>query len=225
MFPLAKFSAKMPATSRCNIALLTCPGHMTEIEMVKYVFFVSPGLNHLIETKRVWKECTLSAGGGGGAPAEPEIPWRGLPSKYYPGPMLLNFSVQNCSEMGTGVSNMVNPLTKYVLCRRRWPRQVHSLFIAVYESVNVANIFAKKLGQCKRAGTNTLISPGNTYWRGRLGTVDLLTKVDCLVKKVNNIFSIKMSWSELVSTMRSTVRVPCIKSFFMIYLSWAWKSL
>ncbi len=30
-----------------------------------------------------------------------------LPSNYYPGPMLLNFSV----PMGTGVSNMVNILT------------------------------------------------------------------------------------------------------------------
>ncbi len=45
--------------------------------------FVDTGLNHLIETKRVWKESTLSAGAGGRGevPAEPEIPWRGLPSK------------------------------------------------------------------------------------------------------------------------------------------------
>ncbi len=29
------------------------------------VFFGDTGLNHLIETKRVSKDCTLSAGGGG----------------------------------------------------------------------------------------------------------------------------------------------------------------
>ena len=39
-------------------------------------------------------------------PSEPEIPWEGLPSKYYPGPMVPNF----CVQMGTGISNMVNPV-------------------------------------------------------------------------------------------------------------------
>jgi hypothetical protein len=36
-------------------------------------------------------------------------------------------------------------------------------------------------------------SPGKTYRRGRLSTVDLLIKVACFVKKENNIFNIKMS--------------------------------
>ncbi len=44
---------------------------------------------------------------------------------------------------------------------------------------------------------------GNPYWRGRLSTVDLLIKIGCLVKKIS--FSFKSSWSELVSTWRSTV--------------------
>ncbi len=35
--------------------------------------------------------------------------------------------------------------------------------------------------------------PGNPNRRGRLSTVDLLIKVACFVKKVNNVFSIKSS--------------------------------
>ncbi len=53
-----------------------------QIVFTLQVFFVDTGLNHLIKTKRVWKECTLSAGGGGEVPAEPEIPWTGLPSSH-----------------------------------------------------------------------------------------------------------------------------------------------
>jgi hypothetical protein len=44
---------------------------------------------------------------------------------------------------------------------------------------------------------------GNPYCRGRPSTVDLLIKIGCLVKKIS--FSFKSSWSELVSTWRSTV--------------------
>jgi len=47
--------------------------------------------------------------------------------------------------------------------------------------------------------------PGNTNWGGRPSTIDLLIKVACFCKKENNIFNIKMSWSKLVSTRRSTV--------------------
>jgi hypothetical protein len=43
--------------------------------------------------------------GGGGSRTCNSL--EGLPSKYYTGPMLLNFSVR----MGIGVSNMVNLLT------------------------------------------------------------------------------------------------------------------
>jgi len=46
---------------------------------------------------------------------------------------------------------------------------------------------------------------GNTYWGGRLSTVDLTFKVVCFAKNMNNIFNIKRSWSKLVSTRRSTV--------------------
>ncbi len=52
-----------------------------------------------------------------------------------------------------------------------------------------------------------LILPGNTNWRERLSTVDLLIKVDYLAKKVNNVGNIKNSWSKLVSTRRSVVLV------------------
>ena len=74
-----------------------------------FFFFVSAGPNHLIETKRVCKDCTLSAGGGerGIGTRETWNSLEGLPSKYKPGPMLLKF----CIWMGTSVSNMVNLLT------------------------------------------------------------------------------------------------------------------
>ncbi len=47
--------------------------------------------------------------------------------------------------------------------------------------------------------------PGNTNWR--LNTVDLLIKVASLFckKKVNDILSIKINWSKLVSARRLTV--------------------
>ncbi len=35
-----------------------------------------------------------------------------------------------------------------VSCHPRWPRQVNSLFIAIYESAAVADVFATKLCQC-----------------------------------------------------------------------------
>ncbi len=61
--------------------------------------------------QRESEKTVLYLQGGGELSAEPEIPWRGLPSKYYHGPMLLNFSVR----MGTGGSKIVNPLTT-LLC-------------------------------------------------------------------------------------------------------------
>jgi hypothetical protein len=38
-----------------------------------------------------------------------------------------------------------------------------------------------------------MVMPGNTNIGGRLGTVDLLIKVACFVKEVNDIFKIKRS--------------------------------
>jgi hypothetical protein len=49
-----------------------------------------------------------------------------------------------------------------------------------------------------------MVHPGNINW-GWLSTVDLLIKAACFVEKGNNIFNIKTSQSELVSTRRSTV--------------------
>ncbi len=46
---------------------------------------------------------------------------------------------------------------------------------------------------------------GNTYWGGRLSTVDLLSKAACSVNTVNNIFYTKRSSSKLVIAKRSTV--------------------
>ncbi len=43
------------------------------------------------------------------------------------------------------------------------------------------------------------IIPGNSYWRGRPRTVDLLIVVACFVKMVNTIFNVKRSWTKLVS--------------------------
>ncbi len=49
------------------------------------------------------------------------------------------------------------------------------------------------------------VPPGNSYWRGRLSAVDLLIKITCFAKHINNMFIIKRSWSKLVNTRRSTV--------------------
>jgi len=50
-----------------------------------------------------------------------------------------------------------------------------------------------------------VFNPGNTNKKGRLGTIDLLFKVACFVKKVIFILNIEMSSSKLVSTRRSNV--------------------
>ncbi len=50
-----------------------------------------------------------------------------------------------------------------------------------------------------------IVGPGKPYWRGWLSTIDLLIKIGCLGKKY--IFSMKSSWSELVSSRRSTVLI------------------
>jgi hypothetical protein len=55
----------------------------------------------------------------------------------------------------------------------------------------------------KCRGLASISRSGNTNCRGRLSTVDLLIKVGCFVKKVNNIFNIKRNWSKLVTTRRS----------------------
>ncbi len=39
--------------------------------------------------------------------------------------------------------------------------------------------------------TLILLHPGNTNWGGGLSPVDLLIKVACFVKNVNNIFNVK----------------------------------
>ncbi len=36
-----------------------------------------------------------------------------------------------------------------------------------------------------------MVGTGNTNYRGRLSTTDLLIKVACFVKKVNDIFNVK----------------------------------
>ncbi len=53
---------------------------------------------------------------------------------------------------------------------------------------------------------------GNPYWRGRLGTADLLIKIGLLVKKYS--FSMKSSRSELVSRRRSTVMILSLQLGF-----------
>ncbi len=50
------------------------------------------------------------------------------------------------------------------------------------------------------------VAAGTFLLKG-LCTVDLLIKVACFVRQLNNIFSIKMSCSKLVSPRRSTVLI------------------
>ncbi len=55
---------------------------------------------------------------------------------------------------------------------------------------------------------------------GELSTVDLLVKIACFIKRKNIFFRIKNSWSELVSTRRSTVlRLPLQKGFLVLMYS------
>ncbi len=75
------------------------------------------------------------------------------------------------------------------------------------------------------------VIPGNTNWRGRLSTVDLLIKVTCFVKKVN---SSKISWSKLVSTRRSTALIhplqlvfpgfssKCLNVWLLLWMLFSW---
>ncbi len=51
-----------------------------------------------------------------------------------------------------------------------------------------------------------MVEWGNTNWTGRLITIDLLIKGSLICKNVDNVFNFKSSWSELVSTRRSTVQ-------------------
>ncbi len=51
------------------------------------------------------------------------------------------------------------------------------------------------------------LAAGNPYWTGRLSTLNLLNKKCCFVKKLKNNVCTKSSWSELVSTRRSTVLI------------------
>ncbi len=46
---------------------------------------------------------------------------------------------------------------------------------------------------CLKQQQQQLALPGRSNRGGRISTVDLLIKVACFVKKVNNIFNVKMS--------------------------------
>ncbi len=60
----------------------------------------------------------------------------------------------------------------------------------------------------------TTAKAGKSYWRGRLSTVDLLIKIGCFVNKEKYSFSMKRSWSELVSTRRSIVLILLLQQGF-----------
>ncbi len=84
------------------------------------------------------------------------ISLEGLPSKYYSGPLLLNFSVR----MGTGVSNMVNPLT-IKLFITLYPGL--SKFIFIFEKkISRNSIFAKLWQKWKKLGTSNISQIGNS---------------------------------------------------------------
>jgi hypothetical protein len=51
------------------------------------------------------------------------------------------------------------------------------------------------------------VKPGNPNWRGRLSTVDLLIKIGCFERNEKYSFSTKRSWTEQVSTRKSTVLI------------------
>ncbi len=99
------------------------------------------GLNHLIETKRFIKHCTLSAGvRGEGDRRQQNLGFPGgSPIQVVARPNVVNFS----DQMGTGVSNMVNPLTmvgivlptadyNYIIFRYLWAWFLSVLFFILY---------------------------------------------------------------------------------------------
>jgi hypothetical protein len=65
---------------------------------------------------------------------------------------------------------------------------------------------------------------GNINWSRGISTVDLLIKVSCFVKKVNNVRNIKRIWSKLLSTREVyctqpslSGSVPCRNRCFKIW--------
>ncbi len=65
--------------------------------------------------------------------------------------------------------------------------------------------FVKSLFLYYEKGYNMDRERRNTNWRVRLSTVDLLIKVACFCKKIENISIVKSSWSKLISVRRSNV--------------------
>ncbi len=70
----------------------------------------------------------------------------------------------------------------------------------------------------------------NPYWRGRLGTIDLLIKTGCFVREKNIVSLWEVSsWSEQISTRRSTVLILLLQLGFpasthrnLIHTEWSW---
>ncbi len=56
--------------------------------------------------------------------------------------------------------------------------------------------------------------PGNTNWKGRLSTVDLLINVAFFVTQVNIFFCLKINWSKRVSVRRSSVLILPLQQGF-----------
>jgi hypothetical protein len=76
--------------------------------------------------------------------------------------------------------------------REKWDIFFRKVNIQVF---GFREVFLKKpyfdLDICGSFESQILSKPGNANWGGRLSTVDLLIKVACFVKEVNNIFDIK----------------------------------
>ncbi len=89
--------------------------------------------------------------------------------------------------------------------------------------------FSASAGPLKRkwgGGDGKLQQGIPTEGEGRLSTIDLLIKVSCFVKKVNNIFNTKRCLSKLVSTRRSTVlNLPFNKTSVVVVVSHSFSTL
>jgi hypothetical protein len=76
---------------------------------------------------------------------------------------------------------------------------------------------------CTSLHLTFIADPGNSYWRGKFNTIELLVKIACFVKKDIQCFSRKRSRSELVSTRRSIVLVfPLQNRFHGWHFSFVW---
>ncbi len=91
----------------------------------------------------------------------------------------------------------------------KWKDLVCNKFLIGYSNMTLCYL-SLSLSSLMLINWKWSIRTGNPSLKGEGPTVDLLHKIACFYKKVKNVFNvfnIKSSWSELVTTWRSTVLI------------------